>query len=108
MNKCDLLRAQYEHKRQRIQDKRYAEDLDKSIKEESRKIPFSEWIERAYENFLEILYTTPTGKERISMEKICLKLGCSQTMAQRIRSALNQMSREELVQKVKAHRKIKV
>ena len=105
MNKCDLLRAQYERKRQTIQDKRYKEDLDKSEKEEARKIPFTEWIERAYEHFLELLYTTKTGQERISTEKICMVLRCNQTMSQRIRSYLNQMPREELVVKVKAHRK---
>ena len=106
-NSCQLLRSQYEHKRQRIQDKRYKEDLDKSEKEEARKIPFTEWLERAYTHFLEILYTTPSGKERISTEKIRLVLGCSQTMAQTLRSALNQMSREELIAKVREHMKIK-
>lgn len=107
MDKCDLLRAQYEHKRQKIQDKRYAEDLDLSVKEEARKIPFSEWLDRAYEHFFEILYTTSTGKERISTEKIELVLGCSQTMSQRIRSYLNQMTKVELAEKIKAHRKSK-
>lgn len=104
---CQLLRAQYEHKRQRTQDERYRQDADKAEKEEARKIPFTEWLEKAYEHFLELLYITPTGKERISTEKVCLVLGCSQSMSQRIRSALNQMTREELVEKVKEHMKIK-
>jgi hypothetical protein len=104
---CQLLRAQYEHKRQRIQDQRYRQDLDKSEKEEARKIPFEEWIDRAYEHFLEFLYTTPTGKERISTEKICLVLGCNQTMSQRIRSTLNQMPQEELITKVREHISVK-
>ena len=33
-NSCQLLRAQYEHKRQKIQDERYKQDLDKSMAEE--------------------------------------------------------------------------
>ena len=41
-NGCQLLRAQYEHKRQRIQDQRYKQDLDASQKEEGRKLPFEE------------------------------------------------------------------
>lgn len=106
-NSCNLLRAQYEHKRQRIQDQRYKTDLDKSMAEEARKLSFEQWLEKAYKHFLEILYTTKAGEERISTEKICLKLGCSQTMAQRIRSALNQMSEEELIAKVRQHMDIK-
>ena len=106
-NSCQLLRAQYEHKRQRIQNQRYKQDLDKSEKEEARKIPFEEWLEKAYEHFLEILYTTKSGEERISKEKIQLVLGCSQTMAQTIRSTLNQMSREEVVEAVRKRLGIK-
>jgi len=106
-NSCQLLRAQYEHKRQEIQDQRYKQDLDRSVKEEARKIPFEQWLDKAYEHFLDIVYTTGSGEERISTEKICLVLECSQTMSQRLRSALNQMSREELIVKVKEHMKTK-
>lgn len=93
---CQLLRAQYEHKRQDIQDKRYKEDLDKSQKEEGRKIPYEEWIKRVYDIYDKIWYETPSGKRKISSEKIQLLLGCSQTMAQRLRGTLKQMTREEV------------
>ena len=67
-------------------------------KEEGRKIPFEQWLVRAYDHYDEFWYTTPSRKLKISTEKIALILGCSQTMAQRIRSTLNQMTREEVVQ----------
>jgi len=93
-----LLRAQYEHKRQKIQDQRYREDLDKAQKEEGRKLPFEEWLKKAHEHYDEFWYETPSGKKKISTEKICLVLGCSQTMAQRIRSTLKTMTREEVLE----------
>lgn len=94
---CQLLRAQYEHKRQRIQDQRYKQDLDKSQAEEARKLSFEQWLKLAHEHYDELWYETKWGKKRISTEKICLVLGCSQTMAQRLRSTLNQLTREEVV-----------
>lgn len=93
---CVLLRAQYEHKRQSIQDQRYKQDLDRSQKEEGRKLPFEEWLGKAYEVYDNIWYVTPSGKKKISTEKIELLLGCSQSMAQRIRSTFNQMNKEEV------------
>lgn len=94
---CQLLRAQYEHKRQTIQDQRYKQDLDSSQKEEGRKLPFEEWLRTAYEHYDELWYGSDGGKRKISTERICLLLGCSQTMAQRIRQAFNQMTREEIL-----------
>ena len=97
-NSCRLLRAQYEHKREEIQNLRYEQDLDKSQKEEGRKLPFEQWLAKAYEHYEEFWYTTPKGDQKISTEKICLILGCSQSMAQRIRSTLNQMTKEEVLE----------
>jgi len=100
-NSCQLLRAQYEHKRQRIQDERYKQDLDKSMAEEARKISFEQWLKKAHEHYDELWVTSGSGKKRISTEKICLVLGCSQTMAQRIRSTLKTLTREEVVELIK-------
>lgn len=72
------------------------EDLDRSQKEEGRKIPYEEWIKRVYDIYDKIWYETPAGKRKISTEKIELLLGCSQTMSQRLRGTLKQMSREEV------------
>jgi len=97
-NGCNLLRAQYEHKREEIQNLRYKQDLDRSQKEEGRKLPFEQWLAKAYENYEKFWYTTPKGDQKISTEKLCLILGCSQSMAQRIRSTLNQMTKEEVLE----------
>jgi len=99
-NTCQLLRAQYEHKRQRIQDERYKTDLDKSLAEEARKVSFEQWLVKAYERYDEFWYTTESGKLRISSEKISLVLGCSQTTAQRLRQALKSMTKEEVAELV--------
>lgn len=95
-NSCQLLRAQYEHKREKIQNERYTQDLDKAQKEEASKLPFETWLLKAHEHIDEFWYKAPNGQLKISTEKICLVLGCSQTMAQRIRGALKQMTKEEL------------
>lgn len=63
-----------------------------------RKLPFEQWLAKAYEHYEEFWYTNPKGLQKISTEKICLILGCSQSMAQRIRSTLNQMSKEEVLE----------
>ena len=99
-NSCQLLRAQYEHKRQRIQDQRYKQDLDKSQAEEGRKLSFEQWLVKAYEHYDEFWYTTEKGKLRISTEKINLVLGCSQTTAQRLRQALKSMTKGEVAELV--------
>jgi len=99
-NSCQLLRAQYEHKRQRIQDERYKQDLDKSQAEEGRKLSFEQWLVKAYEQYEKFWYTTEQGKLRISTEKIQLVLGCSQTTAQRLRQALKSMTKQEVAELV--------
>ena len=99
-NSCQLLRAQYEHKREEIQNLRYKQDLDKSMAEEARKSSFEQWLVKAYDRYDEFWYTTETGKLRISTEKIQLVLGCSQTTAQRLRQALKSMTREEVAKLV--------
>ena len=99
-NSCQLLRAQYEHKRQRIQDERYKQDLDKSLVEEAKKVSFEQWLVKAYDHYDEFWYTTESGKLRISTEKISLVLGCSSSTAQRLRQALKSMTKEEVAELV--------
>ncbi|MHC1587690.1 MAG: hypothetical protein ACXQTX_04375 [Candidatus Syntropharchaeia archaeon] len=95
---CKLLRAQYEHKRQRIQDQRYREDLERAKKEQQKRKSFEEWLADAYRNKDKFYYTTSAGKQKISVDKIQLYLGCSQTMAQKIRQTLKTMTKKEVRQ----------
>ena len=95
---CQLLRAQYEHKKKTIQDQRYVQDLERSKKEEDKQETFEQLLARAYENLDDFYYTTASGQRRLSTEKVQLIMGCSQTKAQRIRQTLKAMTKEEVKQ----------
>ena len=94
---CQLLRSQYEHKREDIQNQRYRQDLDVTQKEEGRKVPFEEWLRIAYEQYDNLFIVNERGHRKISIERITLLLGCSATMAQRLRQAIKTMTRDEIL-----------
>jgi len=97
---CPLLRAQYERKRSEIQDKRYKEDLSTAQRKESGDSGFVTYLRRAFEDkelfYVDSPYKNDPDRRVLSVEKIELYLGCSPTMAQKLRRALKVMSREDL------------
>ena len=99
-NTCKLFRAQYEHKRGDIQDARYKEDLA-DAERTAHKPVFKDILLIAYDRrneFMVIKINAKSGEEKktFSSEKIELILGCSPTMAQKIRRALKVFSKEEI------------
>lgn len=98
---CELLRAQYERKRNMIQNTRYKDDLKLAETAGRKKASFGDELVRAYDmrerlKVSRVLKTTGEEKISYSVEKIELILGVSPNMAQKIRMGLQTFSREEI------------
>lgn len=88
---CPLLRGQYEYKKDVIQDRRYKEVEDNL----SSARDFISWLEE----FLDVMdecYYEIGGKLKLNRELIQLELGCTGSMAQRIRQVGNIRNRDQI------------
>lgn len=89
---CPLLRAQYEKKKEIIQDRRY------KLAEQS--MTSAKGFVRYLEEFLDVMdgcYTEIGGKMKLDREMIELQLGCSGSMAQRVRQLCSSRTKEQIL-----------
>lgn len=100
INICPLLRAQYERKKEEIQSTRY-EAAAETVASPTKS--FLQWMEE----FLKIkdrCYVTVGDKEKLDRELIELELGCSGSMAQRIRQLATRLPENKLLEYIEKHR----
>lgn len=95
---CPYFRAQYERKRETIQNARYEADLNKAKTEEGKDNPvdtFKKTLLYASDN-REKFKVVKNDKESFSVELIELGLNCIPSAAQKIRRLLNVLSQEQI------------
>jgi hypothetical protein len=98
---CPLLRGSYERKKEGIQSRRYMK-AEEEVAEDTK--TFVDWLEE----FLQVrdrCYTEIGGRRKLDRELIELELGCSGSMAQRIRQFVSRHSPETVERYIKRYRK---
>jgi len=100
INVCPLLRGQYERKKEEIQSRRYKEAEEVVAEKTKSFIDYlEEFLQVKYECYMEI-----GGKQKLDRELIQLELGCSGSMAQRIRQFASKHP-ERIEKYIKQHKK---